>query len=97
MQVKIIGGTRCCRQVMLQKIYTHEDPFQKIWMISLDPAEYNGHKTLQLHVNDIDIGFISQRDIRKFSGLSSYSINVSVNESTSPTGRKHYNCFLSLN
>ena len=94
MQVKIIGGTRCCRQVMLQKLYTHEDPFQKIWMISLDPTEYNGHKTLQLHVNDIDIGFISQRDLRKISGLSPCS--VSVEQLTSQSGRKHYNCFLSF-
>ena len=79
---------------MLRKLYEHEEPFRKVWMISLDPAEYNGHLTLQLHVNNIDIGFISQRDLRKISGLSPCS--VSVEQLTSQSGRKHYNCFLSF-
>ena len=94
MQVKIIGGTRCCRQVMLRKLYEHEEPFRQIHIIALDPAEYNGHPTLQLHINDIDIGFVSQRDLRKISGLSPCS--VSVEQLTSQSGRKHYNCFLSF-
>ena len=94
MRVKIIGCTRCCRQVMLRKLYEHEEPFRQIHIIALDPAEYNGYPTLQLHVNDIDIGFVSQRDLRKISGLSPCS--VSVEQLTSQSGRKHYNCFLSF-
>ena len=66
-KIKIIGVTRCCRQVMLRKMYNHEEPFQSIRLIALDPATYNDKPVLQLHVNDIDIGFVSQRDLQKIS------------------------------
>ena len=93
-KIKIIGVTRCCRQVMLRKMYNHEDPFQSIRLIALDPATYNDKPVLQLHVNDIDIGFVSQRDLQKISRLSPRS--VTVEENCSPSGRKHYSCFLTV-
>ena len=92
MQIKIIGVTRCCRQALLKRMYLHDDPFHKIWSISFLPAEYNNNPTWQLFVNDIDIGFISRRDLSKING--STQSTVKVEEYISATGRRYYNCFL---
>lgn len=60
-EIKCTGVTRCCRQVLLQKMYNREDPFRKISRITVIPAEYLGYNTLQIFVNDIDIGFIPKK------------------------------------
>lgn len=84
---------RCCRQKLLQKMHQLQEPFCVIYKISLLPANYNGHDTMQLFVNDIDIGFIPQDRMNLMGNFIPSSVDCVVRYS--PRGRPHYDCILS--
>ena len=95
MEIKCIGVTRCCRQKMLEKMNKKEAPFQSIKSISLIPSEYKGRKTMQLFVNDVDIGFIPPKQFLELNRFIPEKVINTVKYS--PTGRAHYDCIISGN
>ena len=94
MEIKCTGVTRCCRQVLLQKMYNSENPFQTISKITIVPTEYLGYKTLQIFVNDIDIGFIPKKEMRYLeNSFSPLGVRCSIRYSK--TGKPQYDFFIS--
>ncbi len=92
-EIKCTGVTRCCRQVLLQKMYNREDPFRHISQIDIIPAEYLGYGTMQIFVNGIDIGFIPKKEMRCLrDDFKPSDIRCSV--SYSPGGKPHYNFYI---
>mgnify|MGYP001052724365 CR=1 FL=1 len=93
LEIKCTGVTRCCRQVLLRKMYNKEEPFRNISRITIIPAEYLGYNTLQIFVNDIDIGFIPEKEMRCLKDdFKPSDIRCSV--SYSPGGKPHYNFYI---
>ena len=91
--MKCVGVRRSCRQKMLEKMYRKEEPFRSLWMISLSPADYKGYTTMQLFVNNIDIGYIAHKDMPHIHDIIIQGVDCTVKEHDS--GYKHYDCFLS--
>lgn len=92
-KIKCTGVTRCCRQVVLKKMHNKEAPFENIFKISLIPTEYLGYQTMQIFVNDLDIGFIPKKEIKYLQyGFRPLSVQCTVQ--FSPTGKPHYNFYL---
>lgn len=77
---------------MLELIYKSEHPFSVIRKIALDPATYKGQETMQLFVNDIDIGFVPQSHLKYMQNF--WPHKVVCTEKTDARGRKWYCCFL---
>lgn len=93
-EIKCVGTSRCCRQVLLQKMYNREHPFEYIYTIMMVPAEYLGYKTLQIFVNNIDIGFISREDVKRLHEFHSADIRCTVRYSQK-TKHPHYDFYIS--
>lgn len=91
-EIKCKGITRSCRQALLHKMYTKENPFEEIYSISLVPTEYSGYETLQVFVNDVDIGFIPEKETHILSGFYLGGARCSVRYSA--TGKPHYDFYL---
>ena len=92
-EIKCTGTTRCCRQVLLQKMYNKEHPFESIYTILMVPVEYLGYKTLQIYINSIDIGFISKKDAQSLYSFHAFKACSKVRYSK--TGKPHYDFYLS--
>lgn len=91
-EIKCKGVTRSCRQALLHKMYTKENPFENIYSISLVPAKYTGYETLQVFVNDVDIGFIPKKVTQLLASFHLGGARCSVRYS--PTGKPHYDFYL---